>query len=77
MIQIVYHRKKCIGCNYCIELAPERWAMNNKDGKSVLLGSRNKKGFFTAEVQDDEYKVNNLISKVCPVKIIHINKLNI
>ena len=77
MIQIVYHRKKCIGCNYCIELAPERWAMNNKDGKSVLLASRNKKGFFTAEVQDDEYKVNNLIAKVCPVKIIHINKLNV
>ena len=76
MIQIVYHRKKCIGCNYCIELAPERWAMNNKDGKSVLLESRNKKGFFTAKVQDDEYKVNNLIAKVCPVKIIHINKLN-
>ena len=77
MIQIVYHRKKCIGCNYCIELAPERWAMNKKDGKSVLLGSRNNKGFFTAEVQDDEYKVNNLIAKVSPVKIIHINKLNI
>ena len=77
MIQIVYHRKKCIGCNYCIELAPERWAMNNKDGKSVLLGSRNKKGFFTSEVHDDEYEVNHSIAKVCPVKIIHINKLNI
>ncbi|SVD83437.1 uncharacterized protein METZ01_LOCUS436291 [marine metagenome] len=51
--------------------------MNKKDGKSVLLGSRNKKGFFTAEVHDDEYKVNNLIAKVCPVKIIHINKLSI
>ena len=36
----------------------------------------NKKDFFTAEVNDDEYKVNNLIAKVCPVKIIHINKLN-
>ena len=77
MIQIVYHRKKCIGCNYCIELAPERWVMNNKDGKSVLLESRNKKGFFTAEVHNDEYKVNNLIAKVCPVKIIRINKLSI
>ena len=77
MIQIVYRRKKCIGCNYCIELAPERWAMNKKDGKSVLLGSKNKKDFFTAEVQDDEYKVNNLIAKVCPVKIIHINKLSV
>ena len=77
MIQIVYHRKKCIGCNYCIELAPDRWMMNKKDGKSLLLDSRSKKGFFTAEVHDDEYKVNNLIAKVCPVKIIHINKLSI
>ena len=77
MIQIVYHRKKCIGCNYCIELAPERWAMNNKDGKSVLLGSKNTKGFFKAEVHDYEYKLNKLIAKVCPVKIIHINKLSI
>ena len=77
MIQIVYRRKKCIGCNYCIELAPDRWMMNKNDGKSLLLDSRSKKGFFTAEVHDDEYKVNNLIAKVCPVKIIHINKLSI
>ena len=77
MIQIIFQRNKCIGCNYCIELAPDRWAMNKKDGKSVLLESRNKKGFFSAEVHDDEYKVNNLIAKVCPVKIIHINKLSI
>ena len=77
MIQIVYHRKKCIGCNYCIEIAPDRWMMNKNDGKSLLLDSRSKKGFFTAEVHDDEYKANNLIAKVCPVKIIHINKLNI
>ena len=75
MIQIVYHRKKCIGCNYCIELAPDRWMMNKKDGKSVLLGSKNKKGFYIAEVQDEEYTVNKSLSKVCPVKIIHINKL--
>ena len=46
MIQIVYQRSKCIGCNYCIELAPDRWAMNKKDGKSVLLESRYKKGFY-------------------------------
>jgi len=36
MIQIVYQRKKCIGCNYCIELAPDRWMMNKKDGKKLL-----------------------------------------
>jgi ferredoxin len=77
MMQIVYHRKKCIGCNYCIELAPDRWMMNKKDGKSVLLGSKNKKGFYTAEVHDEEYTANKALAKVCPVKIIHINKLSL
>ena len=76
MIQIAYQRKKCIGCNYCIELAPERWKMNKKDGRSVLLGSRNKKGFYTAEVDEEEYEANKASAKVCPVKIIRINRLN-
>ncbi len=76
MIQIVYKREKCIGCNYCIELAPRRWKMNKKDGRSVLLGSRNKKGFYTAEVDEEEYEANKASAKVCPVKIIRINRLN-
>ena len=77
MIQIVYQRKKCIGCNYCIEFAPDRWLMNKKDGKSVLLGSKYIKGFYTAEVNDEEYAANKALAKVCPVKIIQINKLSL
>ena len=76
MIQIVYKRDKCIGCNYCIELAPDRWRMNKKDGRSVLLGSRNKKGLYTVEVDETEYEINKASAQVCPMKIIRINKLN-
>jgi ferredoxin len=76
MIQIAYQRKKCIGCNYCIELAPERWKMNKKDGRSVLLGARNIKGLYKVEVDEVEYEANKASAKVCPMKIIHINKLN-
>jgi ferredoxin len=76
MIQIVYRRKKCIGCNYCIELAPDRWRMNKKDGRSVLLGSRNKKELYTVEVDEVEYEANKASAQVCPMKIIRINKLN-
>ena len=75
MIQIIYQRNKCIGCNYCIELAPDRWKMNKKDGKSVLLGSRNKKGFYTAVINDTEYEANKASAKVCPVNIIRVNKI--
>ena len=49
--------------------------MNKKDGKSVLLGSRNKKGFYTAVINDTEYEANKASAKVCPVNIIRINKI--
>jgi ferredoxin len=57
-------------------LAPERWRMNKKDGRSLLLGSKNKKGFYTVNVDDTEYEANKESAKVCPMKIIRINKLN-
>ena len=76
MIQITYQRGKCIGCNYCIELAPERWRMNKKDGRSLLLGAKNKKGIYSVKVDDIEYEANKASAKVCPMKIIRIYKLN-
>ena len=47
MIVVTLQRKKCIGCNYCVELAPAQFQMSKKDGKAVLLKSTEKKGFFT------------------------------
>lgn len=47
MVIITLQRDKCIGCNYCAEFAPEYFRMSKKDGKSVLLKSADKKGFFT------------------------------
>jgi ferredoxin len=76
MIQITQQRAKCIGCNYCVEIAPERWRMNKKDGKSVLLESNNKKGFHTVEVHDMEYEANEAAARACPVRIIHLKILN-
>ena len=47
MVIVTLQREKCIGCNYCVEMAPEQFQMSKKDGKSVLLRSTEKKGFFT------------------------------
>ncbi len=76
MIQISHQRKKCIGCNYCVELAPNRWRMNKKDGKSVLLESENKKGFHIVEVNKIELNENLAAARSCPVKIIQVKILN-
>ena len=54
MIRVVQHRHKCIGCNACVEADPFRWRISRKDGKSVLIGGKEKKGWYSVLVDDDE-----------------------
>lgn len=71
MVVITLQRNKCIGCNYCVELAPGQFQMSKKDGKSVLLHSAEKKGFFTLKSPDDGiYEPCVQAAKACPVNII-------
>lgn len=72
LVHIIFQREKCIGCNYCVEYAPQRWAMSKKDGKSVLLDSVNNKGFWSVHVSSEEKAANLRAAKACPVKIIRI-----
>jgi ferredoxin len=76
MVVVTLQRKKCIGCNYCVELAPSQFQMSRKDGKAVLLHSIEKKGFFTIK-SPDESILNDCdqASKACPTKIISVRKV--
>ena len=69
---IIHQREKCIGCNYCVEIAPEQWRMSKKDGKSVLLGGVNKKGFWSVQISEVQVEVNEKAAFSCPVKIIQV-----
>ena len=74
MVIITLQRAKCIGCNYCVELAPKQFQMSRKDGKAVLLHAIEKKGFFTIKSQDDLiFEDSQKASNSCPVKIINVN----
>ncbi|MCF6349976.1 MAG: ferredoxin [Flavobacteriaceae bacterium] len=76
MIVITLQRKKCIGCNYCVEFAPEQYRISKKDGKSVLLQSVEKKGFHTLKSLDESILDANLKAKeACPVKIISVKQV--
>lgn len=76
MVVITLQRKKCIGCNYCVEMAPEQYRISKKDGKSVLLQSVEKKGFHTLKSPDDSiYEVNLQAKAACPVKIISVKQI--
>jgi len=72
MVVITHQREKCIGCNYCVELAYDRWRMSKKDGKATLIGSENKKGFYTVRIDNEEYNENVKAAEACPVKIIKV-----
>ena len=75
MVIITLQRAKCIGCNYCVELAPQQFQMSKKDGKSVLLHATDKKGFFTIKSPDNSIFDAVLKAKeACPVKIISVKE---
>ena len=75
MIRITQHRHKCIGCNACVEAAQHRWRLSKKDGKCTLIGGKEKKGWHSVIVLDDELEENLLAAKNCPVNIIRIEKI--
>ncbi len=75
MIRITHYRTKCIGCNYCVEVAPFRWVMDESDGKSCLADAKSKKNIFIAIVSDDEYNYNKEAAEICPVNIIKVEKI--
>lgn len=76
MVVVTLQRNKCIGCNYCVELAPGQFQMSKKDGKSVLLHATEKKGFYTIKSYDDSILESCAeAKKACPVKIIEVKQV--
>ncbi|AUS05264.1 ferredoxin [Pseudotamlana carrageenivorans] len=76
MVVVTLQRKKCIGCNYCVELAPNQFQMSKKDGKTVLLHGQDKKGFFTLKSNDELiFDACDNAAKACPVKIISVKQV--
>lgn len=76
MLVITLQREKCIGCNYCVEVAPQQFQMSTKDGKTVLLKSKNNKGFHTLKTADSSLvEPCMLAQKICPVHIIKVKEL--
>jgi len=72
MFTIIYYRKKCIGCGVCAEVAPGRWRMSRKDGRSTLVKGIEKKGTYQAQAGMDEFEANEAAATNCPVKVIKI-----
>lgn len=76
MVIVTLQRDKCIGCNYCVEFAPDYFRMSKKDGKSVLLKSVERKGFHTIKTNMPEsFELCDKAAKACPVRIISVKEV--
>lgn len=74
-VRIFFQRNKCIGCNACLEANNVRWRLSRKDGKSNLVGSKEKLGIYIADVDEEEYESNIKAAQNCPVKIIKVQRI--
>ncbi|MCT4604003.1 MAG: ferredoxin [Marinifilum sp.] len=72
MKKVYQRRDKCIGCAYCIGVAPGFWEMNEKDGKCDLIGSFLLKNEFVLEIFDDEVEQNKKAARICPCNCIRV-----
>lgn len=70
--QVLHYRQKCIGCHACVEVNQPRWRISQRDGKSILLGGKVKKGIFMTSIEAAELPEMLAAVEHCPVGIIQV-----
>lgn len=70
--QIQHYRNNCIGCNACVQHAPQTWFMSPKDGKAVLKNARGKSNVFISDLADENVAANQKAAQSCPTRVIKI-----
>ncbi|MFY0686726.1 MAG: ferredoxin [Cyclobacteriaceae bacterium] len=74
MPKIIYYRSKCIGCNGCVEAAPDRWRVSKRDGRSTLVHGIEKKSVYSTDIGYHEYEANKKAEANCPVRVIQVKE---
>lgn len=72
-LKIIHHRKKCIGCNSCVTIAPQNWVMDETEGKVRLVGAQ-EEGAFVGEAFECDAVANQKAAQACPMNIITVLK---
>ncbi len=72
-LKVIHQREKCIGCNACILAAPQSWIMDEKEGKSRLIGSKLKRDVYVGKIFECDKEANQMAANACPMNIIKIN----
>lgn len=69
---LAHKQSECIGCAFCVEIAPDAFAMN-EDGLAYLLNPIGKSGPLTlSKILPEEVPSLQEAARGCPVNIISI-----
>ncbi len=74
MLKIIHYRWKCIGCGYCVEVAPAYYRMDLNDGKVDLLDAETTNEYHYLLLPNTERKLFEQAKNVCPTAVIKIEK---
>ncbi|MBI2147778.1 ferredoxin [Candidatus Woesearchaeota archaeon] len=67
-----HDRPNCIGCAACAAVNGKHWEMN-EDGKSDIIGGKNKEGGWQElEIEEADVEKNLEAAETCPVNVIHL-----
>lgn len=72
--KIIHNRKRCIGCNSCVEIAPQNWKISEEDGLSNLIGAKEKKDIYIGEILEIDIAANKTAAEACPMNIIKVEE---
>ncbi len=72
MAKVIQVRNKCVGCAYCVEIAPEFWRMNDEDGRCDLIGAKNHNGLYVLDIFQDEISKSQKSAEICPSTCIRV-----
>lgn len=71
---ISQQRNNCIGCGSCVVYSSKCWKINDQDGKADLINGVQKGNVVVAEVGIEHLEDNQKVAKICPMKIVKLNK---
>ena len=71
--KIEHVRPECIGCGACAAILPDRWVMDEEDGKSNIVGGKRLENEHEEfDIEDEDISLDKEAAECCPVNVIHI-----
>lgn len=71
--QIQHDKANCIGCGACAAVSPDFWVMNERDGKSDIVGGKKREDDMQElDIDEKDLQANKEAADSCPVNAIHI-----